>query len=799
MIGCGDTSNSIMSYIRVFFIFILIILSHSLLAQTKYTVSGYIEDASSGEDLISANIYVKDSISLGAISNIYGFYSLTLEEGNYTLVSTYLGFAAQEFELDLNEDLRLNINLAPESTLLNEIVVKAEKKDHNVSSTDISRTELSSEEIKSIPAFMGEVDILKAIQLLPGVQSAGEGNSGLYVRGGGPDQNLILLDEAIVYNPGHLFGFFSVFNADAIKNTVLYKGGMPAQYGGRLSSVLDISMKEGNNQRFQATGGIGLISSRLTLEGPIVKRKSSFMVSGRRTYADILSKPFLKGTEFEGNGYYFYDLNAKFNYKFSDKDRLYLSGYFGRDVFNFTGSGGDFKIDIPWGNATFTARWNHLFNNRLFVNTSLIYNNYDFSTNGSQLNWNFSFFSKIKDINGKIDFDYFMDTKSRLRFGLNYIHHNMSPITASFDNSADSVQLETDNVEPKYGHELAAYLAYELEVNARFKLNIGLRASGFQQTGPYTYLQEDEAGEIIDTVQYGKGKPVKTYGGLEPRVSFRWLLNTSTSLKGAFTVNKQYVHLVSNSNTTLPTDIWVPSSKLIKPQNAYQISMGIFKNFSDNRFETSIEIYYKKMENQIEYEDGYTPGLNEEVERNFVFGKGYSYGLELFVKKRYGKLTGWVGYTLSWTNRNFPDINSGMEFPAKYDRRHDISVTGSYDLNDRWRFSATFVFGTGNAFTMPDSWYIVDGAFVQEYVNRNNFRLDSYHRMDIAVTLKGKESKKFSSNWVFAIYNVYNRHNPYFIYFAQEGNIADGSAKLTPKQVSLFPIIPSITWNFKFK
>ena len=779
-------------------IFILLLLPQILFSQ-KFTVSGYIKDATDGEDLIGANVFVKTDVTKGTTANAYGFYSLTLPAGEYTLVFQYLGYSKQEKTINLNQDVRLNVNLAPESTQLQEITVTSERKDANIQTTEMGTTQLQMEDVKQLPALMGEVDILKTLQLLPGVQSAGEGNTGLYVRGGGPDQNLVLLDNAVVYNPGHLFGFFSVFNSDAIKNTTLIKGGMPANYGGRLSAVVDVAMKEGNNKNYEAEGGIGLISSKLTLHGPIIKDKSSFMISGRRTYADVLVRPFLKGTRYEGNAYYFYDLNAKANYRFSDKDRLYLSGYFGRDVFNYRSSDSDFRISIPWGNATGTLRWNHLFSDKLFMNTSLIYNNYDFTTEGGQSSFNFKFFSSIEDVNAKVDFDYFASASSSFKFGVDYIFHAFEPISVSFVSEDEDLNLTTDRVTTKYAHEAAAYVLWEKDISSRFRINAGLRYSAFQQVGPYTYYKEDETEKIVDTIEYGRLEGIKTYSGAEPRFGIRYLINEYSSVKGSVTFTKQYLHLVSNSSTTLPTDTWVPSSILVEPQNAIQYALGYFRNFRDNKYETSVEFYYKDLQNQIEYEDGYTPQLNVEEERSFVFGRGYSYGAELFIKKRTGNLNGWIGYTWSKTMRKFDEINQGKAFPAKFDRRHDLAIVASYDLNKRWTFSGTFVYGTGNAFTIPESWYIVEGNIIAEYGARNAYRLAPYHRLDLAAVLHGKEKKRFQSDWVFAIYNVYSRLNPFFIYFENEGSVFEGTSSLKAKQVSIFPIIPSITWNFRIK
>lgn len=770
-----------------------------MLSAQNITLSGYVKDAATGEDLIGATITLQNDPGTGTVTNLYGFYSLSLPKGNYNLVYNYVGYTAKVVPVTLTDKSRINVDLDANVEVLEAVEVSAKAADENVQTTQMSQVDLQIEEIKSIPALMGEVDILKTIQLLPGVQSAGEGNTGLYVRGGGPDQNLVMLDEAIVYNPGHLFGFFSVFNADAIRNTTLIKGGMPAQYGGRLSSVVDVSMKEGNNKDFAARGGIGLISSRLTLEGPLVKDKSSFMLSGRRTYIDVLLQPFIRNSNLAGNAYYFYDLNAKLNYTFSDKDRLYVSGYFGRDVFLFTSGSGDFGVDIPWGNTTLTTRWNHLFSDKLFMNASLIYNNYDFSTRVNQFDFDFQFYSEIEDINTKLDFDYFMTNKLKLRFGLDYTYHTLTPITASLDNAQDSLAIESDRIGSKYAHEAAAYVSLEADVSERFRFTAGLRGSGFQQIGPYRYFEEDNIGRVIDTIDYADGAAVATYGGLEPRLSMRYLLDPQTSLKASFTVNRQYLHLVSNSNSTLPTDVWVPSSKLVAPQIAYQYAVGLFKNLKDNTYETSIELYYKDLQNQIEFEDGYIPGLNEETERSFVFGRGYSYGMELFLKKRTGKLNGWLGYTLSWTNRVFPDINNGDPFPARFDRRHDLSIVGIYNMNDRWTFSSTFVYGTGNAFTLPESWYFIEGNLLANYGTRNSFRLQPYHRLDISATRKGNPDKKFAGDWVFSIYNVYSRLNPFFIFFETEGSANTQDLSLTAKQVSLFPIIPTVTWNFTIK
>ena len=782
---------------KQFFFFLSFLLSSLFSWSQQYTISGYVKDSTSGEDLVGVNIYDKNDVTNGTTCNAYGYYALNLSRGEHTVIFQFIGYESQEITVDLQSDLRLNIRLNSASHVLDEVLISDERSDENVQNTEMSTTHLSIKEIKSIPAFMGEVDILKVIQLLPGVQSAGEGNTGLYVRGGGPDQNLILLDEAVIYNTGHLFGFFSVFNSDAIKNTKLIKGGIPANYGGRLSSVLDVQMLDGNDQQFHAQGGVGIISSRITLQGPIVKNKASYMLSGRRTYADVLVRPFLKDGPYAGNGYYFYDLNAKVNYRFSDKDRVYLSGYFGKDVFTYKSSSSDFKINIPWGNATSTVRWNHLFSDKLFMNASFIYNDYHFLTEGEQLNFKFSYGSGIRDYGAKTDFDYYLGNNHKLKFGLSYIFHTFTPTTVSFSSASDSIDVST-NLMKKYAFEGGAYALYETDISHRIRFNAGLRYSTFQQVGPYDHPLKNIQGVVTDTLHYARGENVKFFQGLEPRLSIRFLIDNNSSLKTSATYTRQYLHLVSNSSTTLPTDVWVSSSLLVEPENAIQYALGYFRNFKNNSYETSVEIYYKSLSNQIEFKDGYTPEFNVETEEGFVFGKGQSYGTELLIKKNTGKLTGWIGYTLSKTTRIFPDINGGSSFPATYDRRHDLSVVASYKLGERWNFGAVFVYGTGNAFTMPEGWYLIEGNLVTQYGQRNSFRMEPYHRLDLAATLSGRTDRKVQSDWVFSVYNVYNHLNPFFIYFENQGDLASGNLDIKAKQVSIFPIIPSVTWNFKF-
>ena len=775
----------------------MILASLFAVAQKKYTISGYAKDVQNGETLIGATITVKGN-SKGITSNQYGFYSITLLDGNYELICSYAGYQPKITEVKLDADQSLNFDLITRSAL-QEVFITAKKTDGNVKNAQMGKFVLPIEQIKAIPAFLGEVDLLKTIQLLPGVRNAGEGSAGIYVRGGGPDQNLIMLDDAIVYNTGHLFGFFSIFNSDAIKNVSLIKGGMPAQYGGRLSSVLDISMKEGNDKKFQVEGGIGLIASRISIQGPIKKNKASFIISARRTYIDALTKPFIKKTsQFYGSGYYFYDLNAKMNYKFSEKDRLYISGYFGRDVFNFVNGKRSLDVNIPWGNATGTVRYNHVFNKRLFGNTSFVFNNYNFSFQAAQSNFKIKLASGIRDVTLKQDFDLYPFTNHKIKFGGLYTYHKFTPSVVS--GMQDTVVFKPQNPQAKFAHEAAVYLQDDWDVSYKIKINAGLRYSWFQQIGPYNIYTTDANGNRTDSTKFSSGQPVKTYGGLEPRFTLRYGINDKTSIKASVTRNLQYIHLVSNSGSTLPTDLWVPSTYKVKPQISWLYAAGLFKNFNNNTFETSVELYYKSMQNQIEYEEGYTPNTLEDTEKFFTFGKGWSYGSEFFINKTKGRLTGWIGYTLSYTWRKFPALNFGEKYPAKYDRRHDLSVVALYELNKRWKLSATFVYGSGNATTLPQRFYLVNGVLTQEYSRINEYRLPAYHRLDFAgiYSPKKNEGRKWHSEWVFSVYNVYSRKNPYFIYFDQNGSAYDGSLKVQGKQVSLFPIIPAVTWNFKF-
>ncbi len=794
-------------------IIFLLFISLSVIGNAqKSTLSGYLKDSQTGEVLIGANIYIEE-LEKGVATNLYGFYSITLPNGDYTVKMSYLGYQDQRVKIKLEKDTKWNIEIVPVGIVMKEFTVQAEQGNENTQGTQMGKVDMEVEQIKTLPAFMGEVDVLKTIQLLPGVQSSGEGNTGFYVRGGGPDQNLILLDEAVVYNASHLFGFFSVFNADAVKNISLTKGGMPAQYGGRLSSVLDISMKDGNYKEYKVDGGIGLIASRATIQGPIQKDKSSFIISGRRTYIDILTKPFIKEeSDFSGSAYYFYDLNAKMNYIISDKDKLFLSGYFGKDVFTFN-SGDDFSLKIPWGNSTASLRWNHLFNDKLFVNTTAIYSAYNFSFQGQADEFNFGLYSGIRDWNLKADFNYYPSLKHNIKFGFNYTYHTFIP--TNVEAQSGDTEFDFGDEVKLFANEGALYVQDDWELTDLLKVNIGLRLSTFQHIGPFTRYNKDNQGNVVDTRTYKRGESIKTYVNPEPRLSARYTLNESSSLKLGITHNYQYMHLASIAANSLPTDLWIPTTDIVKPQIGTQISAGYFKNFKENTYETSVEVYYKDLRNLVEYKEGAQPSdnINDNVDNQLTFGKGYSYGVELFFKKSLGDFTGWVGYTWSRTDREFEAVNNGNRFPAKFDRRHDLSVALTYQLNDRWTFGGVFVYATGNSITLPNTKYFVEGQLLVEYAERNSYRMIPFHRADLSATWYSKKTKKvkdietgkmieapkrFTHNWNFSIYNVYNRANPYFIYFDSEGDFTQGTLDVGAFQVSLFPILPSVTWNFSF-
>lgn len=777
-----------------------------------YTLSGYVTDAESGESIFGAKVVIP-SIKKGALTNNYGFYSLTVPSGKYVVEFRLSGVQTKKKEITLNSDVRYDMELGESIQDIDEIKVVANA-DQNTNSTQLGSHELDIDEIKTLPAFMGEVDIIKTIQLLPGVSSAAEGGQGFYVRGGGPDQNLVLLDEAVVYNAAHLFGFFSVFNADAVKNVNLIKGGMPANFGGRMSSVLEVSMNEGNNKKFRVKGGIGAISSRITVEGPLKKNKGSFVLSGRRTYIDLIMKAAISDTSpFAGSSYFFYDMNLKMNYKLGDKDRLYLSGYYGKDEFKFGNIEDGFSVDMPWGNGIAALRWNHLFSSRLFMNVTGTYTNYLFKFGSAQDQFRFELNSGISDWGGKVDFSYYPSTRHTLKWGLDYTFHTFTPISVSAE--SNDVEFDTGLAQKLISHESAAYVLDEFDLNEKIKINAGIRYSTFQHVGPFTrYFKGDGISTQDSTRTYEKGDLIQFYHGLEPRISGRIKLNKNSSIKAGYAYNYQYVHLTSLSAVSLPTDVWYPTTSKAKPQQGWQTSLGYFKNFNQNMFETSIELYYKGLKNLIEYKEGALPNdnVNDNTDNLLVFGTGWSYGTEFFIKKKKGKFTGWIGYTWSKTERKFPDLNNGVPFPAKYDRRHDLSVILSYKLNERWVFSSAFIYATGNTLTLPSSWYVQDKDLLFNYGPRNSTRMAPYHRLDLSATWYSKAykeqknletgetikvKKKVRSNWAFSIYNVYNRANPYFLYVDNDGDFFSGNFDISIKQVTLFPIIPSVTWNFE--
>jgi hypothetical protein len=776
------------SFVLLSFISFLLISPVHLLAQPKirYSINGTVRDKSTGETLIGASVFLLEQRAAGATTNAYGFYSITAPPGNYTLIVSYTGYDPDTIKVSLSGNTSVPINLATIGSTLEEVVVSSRRKDDNVRMPLMGVQKLSVSEIRNVPVIFGEKDVLKTIQMLPGVKSAGEGNSGFYVRGGGADQNLILLDEAPVYNASHLLGFFSVFNSDAIKDLTLYKGGMPAEYGGRLSSVVDIKMNDGNNKAYHVSGGLGLISSRLNVEGPIVKEKGSFSISARRTYADLFLK-LSSDSSINSSSLYFYDINAKANYKINEHNRIYLSGYFGKDNLGFNNTFG-----IDYGNTTATARWNHIFNRRLFSNTSFIYSKYNYNIKVKSGSNDVTFASNIKDYSLKEDLQYFINTGNKINFGLNVIHHTVSPGIAS---ASESSSFNSLDLQKKYSLESAAYVSHDFSPTDKLKINYGLRFSVFNVLGPGTFYTYDKEGNTIDSAMYSGGKTVKNYLNLEPRFSASYQLNEVSSVKAAYTRNVQNMHLLSNSTSNSPTDLWLPSSNNIKPEIADQVSLGYYRNFKDNKYEFSSEVYYKKMQNQIDYRNGAQLIANENVESQLLFGKGRAYGWELFLKKKTGKLTGWISYTLSRTELQIDSINSGKYYPAKQDQTHNIALVGIYQASKKWTLSANWVYNTGNAVTFPSGKYEVNGLTAFYYTERNGYRMPANHRLDFSATLQGKKTKKFESSWTFSLYNVYGRQNAYTIQFEKD---PDDATRTKAVQTSLFRWVPSVTYNFKF-
>lgn len=755
-------------------------------AQQKHTMSGIIREKNSGEVLIGASVYLLERPNSGSVSNAYGFYSITAPAGTYTLIISFAGYRQDSLKVELSKDLFTGIELVQSAAALQEVVINANKRNDNILKPIMGVQKLSIDEIKNIPVIFGEKDVLKTMQLLPGVKSAGEGSAGFYVRGGGADQNLILIDEAPVYNASHLLGFFSSFNSDAIKDLTLYKGAIPAEYGGRLSSVVDIKMNDGNNQDYHATGGIGLIASRLNIEGPIVKDKGSFIISGRRTYADLFLK-LSHDSSINKNTLYFYDFNLKANYRINDNNKVYLSGYFGKDKLGF-----DKTFGIDYGNTTATARWNHIFSSRLFSNTSFIYSNYNYDITINSNQNNIIIKSKIEDIALKEDFQYYLNADNKINFGFNFIYHTISP--GVIDASASSSFI-SQVIQSKYAYENALYISNDIVPAEKIKINYGMRLSAFSLVGPGNFYTYNNEGNVIKTTTYKSGAIVKTYYNLEPRFSASFQLNQSNSIKASYTRNVQNLHLISNSVSINPTDIWIPTSFNVKPEIADQVSIGYYKNLSDNKYEFYSELYYKNLQNQIDYKNGAQLPANENVESQLLYGQGRAYGLELFLKKKYGKLTGWISYTLSRAEKKIADINKGNYYADKQDQTHNIALVGIYKANKKWTLSSNFVYNTGNAVTFPSGKYTVNGQTTFYYTERNGYRMPAYHRLDLGATLLGKKRKKSERSWTFSLYNAYGRENAYSITF--EDN-PDDPTKTRAIQTSLFKWIPAVTYNFKF-
>ncbi len=753
----------------------LLMTSVQAFSQT-ITISGYIRDADTKEALIGADIY-EAGLRKGTTANEYGFYSLTLpEEDTLNVVISYTGYKPAARKITSKANIRLDVLLVS-SNVLDEVEVTASRNDDNVNKVQVGVIDVPMREIRNLPVLLGERDIFKVIQLLPGVQQAQEGTTGFLVRGGNTDQNLVQLDEATVYNPNHLFGLVSTFNINAINHVHFIKGGFPAQYGGRLSSILDITMKDGNKENYQVEGGIGLVSTNLTVQGPIIKDKASFIVSVRRSYLDLIEKAVVPAAT---TIYSFYDLNAKINYELGKNDKIIVSAFKGRDNGQYTGAN-SLNYGIGFGNSTATLRWNHLFGGNLFSNTSLIYNNYDLGLSTSQGNYYSLLYTGIKDINAKSDFTWIPSTKHLIKFGATYFYHTLSP--ASFSSKIPKsgkgrLTLDSIRIAKRYSNEAAIYANHEWDISETFGLNYGLRVP---------YFVGDR----------------KTYTRIEPRITAKINLGPTTSIKASYTVMNQFLHLVPYSTASLPTDLWVASSSVVKPENSQQYSLGLFKNLQENLYELSVEGYYKEMKNQVLFKQGTQLTPESNIEDQLTFGRGTSYGIEFFAKKNTGRLTGWASYTLSKTTQTFAELNFGNPFPFTYDRRHNLALVGTYQFNQKWSISVNFVLRSGNAYTIPPGRIPVAGdgtlydGYYNDYTTRNNARLNAYHRLDISLSYKKERTifgKKYDSEWVFGAYNIYSRLNPYFVYLTVDPVTKDTQAI----QVSLLPIVPSVSYNFKF-
>jgi hypothetical protein len=783
-----------MLHLRI--IALALVLLPLTVSSQNHTVSGNVKSISNGEDMISAYIFVKGRDE-GAVTNFYGFYSLTLPAGKYTLIYSYTGFAEIEKEVNLSEaDVKLNVELKETATELNVVEIKAKKKTDNFKKIEMSTVKLDIEQIKKIPALLGEADVIKSIQLLPGVSTVGEGATGFNVRGGGVDQNLVLLDEAPVFNSSHLFGFFSVFNPDAVKSVKLIKGGIPSEYGGRLSSILDVRMKDGNKKKFGGEGGVGLLFSRITLEGPIVKDKGSFVIAGRRSYADVIAKPFLSESLKDAK-FYFYDLTAKANYQITENDKIYLSGYFGRDVF---GAGFFFN----WGNATSTIRWNHIYNKKLFSNVSAYYSNYDYSLgveddNGDAFKWS----SAIVNYSVKPQWTYYANSNNTVKFGVHSTYYDFRPATTSFISGGVSSDISLAN---KFALESAVYVGNEQKIGKKVILKYGLRFSGFQYLGEgkaYDYsnpVTPLDSRIVSSESSYSKNQVIADYYNLEPRFSIKVDVDSVSSIKASYNRMSQYLHLMSNTAAATPLDVWSPTTNNIKPELADQIAVGYFRNFGkDLGFEASSEVYYKILQNQIGYVPDANLTLNEFYEGDLLFGNGRAYGIEFLIKKTSGKFTGWISYTLAKSEIKIDDLNNDDWFPSRYDRTHVGNLILSYDFTERYGLSANFVYNTGIPATFSTNSFEVQGYSIPQNPSNsfNNSRVSDYHRLDLSFTIYGreKEEKKLSGDWVFSVYNAYNRRNAFTIFL--DGNDDDGIPQAIRYSI-IGSIIPSVTYNFKF-
>ena len=778
---------------------LLVLFTEIMLGQDKATVSGYLKDVKNGEALIGVTVYKKNS-QVGTSTNAYGFYSLTLPKGNDTIVFSFIGYKTILLPVNLNTNQTVNIELKEEDKDLDEVVVTSEKEDVNIKSMDMGTAKLDIKQINKIPALLGEVDIVRAIQLLPGVTTVGEGASGFNVRGGNVDQNLILLDEAPVYNSSHLFGFFSVFNPDAVKDVKLIKGGIPAQYGGRVSSILDIRMKEGNSKKLAVNGGLGTIFSRLSIEAPIIKDKMSFIVAGRRSYIDALVKPFVKSSSpIKGAKFYFYDLTAKINYRINDKNTLFASGYFGRDVF------GASIFSFNWGNATGTLRWNHVFNSKLFMNVSAFYSNYDyllqFKTNDSEQA--FKWTSNIINYSIKPDFTYYLNSKNTIRFGLQSMLYDFSPYKTDISFS-DGTKTRLES-EKRYGLENAVYVGNEQKLLPRLTIEYGVRLSlySFMGNGTAYYFRDTVSNTALPfdhEQKYGKGEIIKSYVTPEPRLAINYVINSKSSVKASYNRMAQYLQLISNTAASTPLDVYTLASNNLKPLVADQGSVGYFRNFKDNMYETSVEVYYKYMQNQLDYVDNANLFVNPKVESELIQGLGRAYGAEFYVKKTKGKLQGWISYTLSKTERLVRGISNDNWFYSRYDRTHCLNTSLNYDITKRWNVSASFVFLSGTPATFPNTKIQVQGYNIPYNTDgvRNNYRITPYHRLDIGATyaFKKNERRRYKQFLVISVYNVYNRRNAFSIYFRTKDGQPNQTEAVRYSVIGSF--VPALTYNFNF-